>query len=254
MGLVAAPLTALTSVILYFGWNRQTALYGYFGLDQSALKFSVQDYLLRGVGVVFRPLAFLLGGLVLLLVVNRLATRFAARGRLAPAASAARAVAALALAVWAGAALAGRAEPLLGALALAAAAVVGGPLLHRDGRAFPGRVVVGSVVALAVFWATTVHATRSGLALAAHIDRHPTSRPALVVHSTAKLDFPAPPVTETRLADQDGKVAYRYTGLRLFAYAGDRWVVIVGREPGHRRLTITTLRDNDAIRVDVVNG
>ncbi|GGP34543.1 hypothetical protein [Saccharothrix coeruleofusca] len=251
MGLVAAPLTALTSVVLYFGWNRQTAIYGYFGLDQAALKFSVQDYLLRGVGVVFRPLAFLLCGLVLLLLVNRWAARFTPPGPLVPAL---RAVLALGLAVCAGAALAGRFEPLLGALALAAAAVLGGPLLHRDRRAFACRAVVGAVVAFAVFWATTVHATRSGLALAAHVDRHPASRPALVVHSAAKLDLPAPLVAETRLVDPDGKVSYRYTGLRLFAYAGDRWVVIVGREPGRRKLTITTLRDNDSIRVDVVNG
>ncbi|MBY8852968.1 hypothetical protein K7G98_33950, partial [Saccharothrix sp. MB29] len=89
---------------------------------------------------------------------------------------------------------------------------------------------------------------------AEQVDRHPTSRPALVVRSTAKLDFPPSLVAETRLVDQDGKVTYRYAGLRLFAYSGDRWVVIVGREPGHRRLTITTLRDDSTIRVDVVNG
>ncbi|UVS81540.1 hypothetical protein [Actinokineospora sp. UTMC 2448] len=251
VGLVVAPVTAVTAVLMYFGWNRQNAIYGYFGVDHAVLRFSAQDYLLRSVGVVFKPLAVVLGVLVLLVAVRRVAGRLDAvtvplgRGVRLPAVQAVRIGVAVIALVWAVSALAGHAEPLTGALALALAAVLGGPPLHGTERPFRGRVLVGSVVAFAVFWAAAVHAGRGGTALAEHIDRNPGAQPALTVYSTERLTLPGETVV--------GPSTYRYTGLRLLSYANDRWVVITGRDPERGRLTLTLLRDTDRVRVEVTD-
>src|SRR6267143_7302776 len=62
VGLVVAPVTLLTALLYYFGWIRSNSLWLYFGVDQSALGFSVQDYLVRSIGAIFAPL----GGLLIL--------------------------------------------------------------------------------------------------------------------------------------------------------------------------------------------
>ena len=250
VGLVVAPITAVTSVLLYFGWNRQNAIYGYFGVDHSVLKLSAQDYLLRSVGVVFKPAAVVLGTLLLLVALGRLAHRFGevsapiGRGRRLPVVPAVRIVVAAIGLVWGAIALAGHAEPLAGAFALAIAAVVGGPLLVRAATPLWGRVLTGAVVAFAVFWAAAIHAGRSGTALAEFINRNPHAQPEITVHSPNRLTLPG----ETKLTGDTP--TYRYTGLRLLSYANDRWVVITGRGAGGR-LTITLLRDTDTVRVEI---
>jgi len=58
--LVLAPTTVITALLFYFGWARTNALFGRLGIDQSALGFTVQDYLLRSVNSTFRPLSVVL--------------------------------------------------------------------------------------------------------------------------------------------------------------------------------------------------
>lgn len=47
IGLVAAPATLLTALGFYFGWKRTQTYAIYFGIDNSMLRFSIQEYLLR---------------------------------------------------------------------------------------------------------------------------------------------------------------------------------------------------------------
>jgi len=58
--LVLAPTTVITALLFYFGWAQTSALFGRLGIDQSALGFTVQDYMLRSVNSTFRPLSVVL--------------------------------------------------------------------------------------------------------------------------------------------------------------------------------------------------
>ena len=58
--LVLAPTTVITALLFYFGWAQTNALFGRLGIDQSALGFTVQDYMLRSVNSTFRPLSVVL--------------------------------------------------------------------------------------------------------------------------------------------------------------------------------------------------
>ncbi len=60
IGKVIAPTTLLVALLYYFGWVRTNALYLYFGIDQSVLGFSLQDYLLRSAATAFASARWLL--------------------------------------------------------------------------------------------------------------------------------------------------------------------------------------------------
>ena len=51
---VVAPASLLTAILYYFGYVRELALFGYFGVDLGSLQFSTTDYLVRSVGTIFR--------------------------------------------------------------------------------------------------------------------------------------------------------------------------------------------------------
>jgi hypothetical protein len=222
--------------------------------------------LLRSTGVIFKPLAIILGFLALLLIISRLLDSCAERAarwllplgrrRKLPALPAAQLLlTALFLGTGVGALL-GRWDALTGAISLALGSLMASGFAKSRAteprQAFWSRVLVGSVIGFSIFWATTVYAVRSGTSLAQYINQYPTAQPATTVHSATQLDFPNGFVTETKIQGQDGRFRYKYTGLRLLAYANDRWVLIVGRESDRKRVTISLLKDSDAIRVELV--
>src|SRR5690348_3289131 len=56
IGAVVAPATLVTALAYYFGYRRERAFAGYFGIDPSVLGFSTSDYVLRSVDALFAPL------------------------------------------------------------------------------------------------------------------------------------------------------------------------------------------------------
>lgn len=56
VGRVVAPSTLLVALAFYFGWVLTNSRASYFGIAASALGFSTQDYLLRGVDALFVPM------------------------------------------------------------------------------------------------------------------------------------------------------------------------------------------------------
>jgi hypothetical protein len=56
----------LSALLLYFGYARTAALYGYFGVPIGVLDFSTMDYLLRSAEVIFRPTIWATAGLAAL--------------------------------------------------------------------------------------------------------------------------------------------------------------------------------------------
>ena len=53
---VVAPATLISGIAYYFGWRREQAFAGYFGIDASLLDFSSTDYVIRSVDALFVPL------------------------------------------------------------------------------------------------------------------------------------------------------------------------------------------------------
>src|SRR5919198_481590 len=56
----SAPAALITALAFYFGWRRERAFAGYFGIDPSVLGFSTNDYVLRSVDALFVPAAVVL--------------------------------------------------------------------------------------------------------------------------------------------------------------------------------------------------
>ena len=57
---VIAPATLITALAYYFGYRRERAFAGFFGIDVSALGFSTNDYVLRSVDSLFVPVSVVL--------------------------------------------------------------------------------------------------------------------------------------------------------------------------------------------------
>lgn len=73
IGSIVAPATLISSLMLFFGWTRTSALFGYFGVDTGLLGFTLQDYAIRAVGVAFKPLVYCCLSTALLLAGGRVA-------------------------------------------------------------------------------------------------------------------------------------------------------------------------------------
>jgi hypothetical protein len=102
VGLITAPAAGLATLALYFGWRRTQSYAQYFGVDNSILEYSVQDYVLRSAGSVYRIVQVAVIAGLLALIAHRVLSTI--RGR--PAGQLAGAViatgAAFALLIWAG--------------------------------------------------------------------------------------------------------------------------------------------------------
>jgi len=256
---VVAPISLIVALLTYFGWTRTGAIYGYFGIDQTVLGLSVQDYLIRSAGVVFQPIAVVVIFALLALVVDQAVVW--ARGRTSPVLY--RSTRWMLVLIGSGAVVVGLDGAVEGADLLVVDPLASACLLGIGATALaivvknsppPGNSQLGGVILVFVcmltsaFWATAVFASRTGNEVAEQVDRDPESRPALTVLSAEPLDLGGWPVTQSRVELAPDEFRYRYAGARLFAYANGRWVLIVGRgEAGRLRLLI--LRDSDAISV-----
>lgn len=264
---IAAPVTVLTALLVYIGWTRTNAYFGYFGVDSSLLSLSVQDYMLRSVASSFvavtRFVTFALILVALDLGFKRLmtvATGPFANIRLRQALALLGVVlAAIGLCVAIIPEVAVIAGPYIGAASLVIGAVVllrFGPSLApaHNGReiALPGRVtgLAAAVCLIAAFWAVTLYAQDLGVAAAKNADGSPELLSDASVLSDKPLDIPGDQVIVTRNALLGDQTGYRYSGLRVLAYSSGRWFMITGRRPGERS-TVIVLRDLDTLRVEV---
>ncbi|WP_344970224.1 hypothetical protein [Streptosporangium fragile] len=146
IGLIAAPATLLTALGFYFGWKRTQTYAVYFGIDNSMLGFSIQEYLLRSSTSVYTVVLGLVLLCLLVLGAHRLILhgQRLPRGRLAvrAATAALTAFAVLALLIWADAPLnrsAGRVPAIAQAGFAAGVALLGGAALLLARRRIGGR-------------------------------------------------------------------------------------------------------------------
>jgi hypothetical protein len=75
VGLITAPAAGFATLAFYFGWRRTNTYAQYFGLDNSVLGFSFQEYVLRSAAPVYRIVQVSVAIGIAALLLHRLARR-----------------------------------------------------------------------------------------------------------------------------------------------------------------------------------
>lgn len=258
-----APATALTALLLYVGWVRTRAFYGYFGVNSGALGLSPQDYILRSadVGLGAVVLLALAAGVLLALdwllafLLNRAEGRRWGRWARPALATVGAALTLAGLSSVTAEASVAATPPLTSAVLIAMGAV----LLLRFGIGSPGQPAVfgpatgafGLAVLLVVAcWAANSYAQQIGTAAAVAIDQNPTALPVVTVFSDEPLDLPGAYISPAQVPKPDERTTYRYTGARLLTYGNDRWFLITESASPSYRSPVVVLRDTESVRVE----
>jgi hypothetical protein len=269
VGLVVAPTSLATALLFYFGWARARATYEHFGIDHSALGFTLQDYLVRSVGTTFEPLV-----LVMLLVLGGLWAHGALARTLrsdphprpydrvwAVAVALGGLLLAIGLTGMLGWVLYRVRFPLVpvslgGGLALV---LYGASLRGRPARAAPARLrglrlaLAGTLIVVTLFWTVSSSAEASGAQHGRRIAVTLWRMPDATVYSAQRLQLAGPGVREERLGGTDAAYRFRTTGLKLLVRAGGKWFLLPAcwtRETGAAIL----LPDRDDLRVELDPG
>jgi uncharacterized membrane protein YjfL (UPF0719 family) len=191
---VVAPVTLITALAYYFGYRREQAFAGYFGIDPSALGFTTNDYVLRSVDALFVPITVVLLVAFAAVFLHALAGDRFERVNLGPVA----AVVGLCALILGIVLLAGKPLAHDYAYLQALAPAVGVMLLiyalsrsRSVGRHGLGAAVfVGiAVVLVSLFWATSDYADSRGRAEARQLARDVTVRPSATIFSKENLDI-----------------------------------------------------------------
>jgi hypothetical protein len=261
---IVAPVTALSALLFYFGYASTRAMYQYFGVDVDTVGLGSQDYLMRSP----RPLLVPLVGLLLLgvfglwlhvgvsdLLANprggRARTRMAARSAVAAGGIILLSSVLLVVLYPVPAIRDWPAYDLVVPLCLALGIVVlayGRHVVARsnpsdvrdppdpnDGREPPRRslrrvatVLVVSVVAASIFWATSTLAQWSGRGQAEVLADRLEELPSVILDTKERLYVNNPDIQEFELPEEDGQTfRYRYRQLRLLLVKGGERMFLV---------------------------
>jgi hypothetical protein len=258
---VGAPLGIVAGFLVFFGGTYSGAYFGWFGVDQRMLRYSIQDQMLQSAQPMFGTAVRVLALVVALWVLDRASTplrrrpdRLGAAGRAVVLAAAVVATAVGLLSALGLDAVARIVPPRVAALMMLAGSLVLLRVRRSGRRAGAGwrteRAVLAAALLLAAFWVTTLYATEAGVGIARQIDRTPALLPLVTVFSERYVDLPGSTVVATQQRSPEGAVLYRYTGLRLLAYSDDRWFLLTGSLPGYRS-TVTVVQDRPELRLEV---
>lgn len=261
-GKVVAPVT-VTALMVYFGWARASATYESFGIDQSILGFSIQDYLFRSISETFEPAALLL--LVILVAVPvhlgliKVMREWGWRKRIVfPPAVIGMASIIVGLLGFLGIVTYSVAWPLipmslgLGTLLIGYATslwrVASGtelrPLGNSDMIDIVARVGFTAFLILTLFWSVAVFARIHGVEDAQRIAQGSASLPGVVIFTPHQLHLRGAGIRETVLIGDQEIRYYRYDGLRLLVRGSDRYILLPAKwQPGIRTIVLRDRRD-----------
>ena len=269
-GKVVAPVT-VTALMVYFGWVRTRTTYEVFGINDSILQFSVQDYLFRSVSQTFEPLALLLL-MILVAVPTHLGLIKVMRARgwrkraVFPLAVTGMASTVVGLLGFLGVVTYQVEWPLiplslgLGVLLIGYATAlwraVGGTALRPFGDSdvidIVTRVAFTAFLILTMFWSVAISAQIRGFEDAQHIAQGVASLPGVVVFAPRSLHLRGGEIRETVLIGDQESRYYRYDGLRLLVRASDGYILLPANwRPGMRTIV---LRDSPDMRLEFSLG
>jgi hypothetical protein len=282
LGSIAAPVTAATALLYYFGWVRAHWLYDYFGVDVALLGLTTADYLLRSITPMFLPLAA--GALAAVLALQaHPRIRDALRRRGDPVATAVPWLMVLvgsAIILWSAAII--RVHNQLPRIAIQVTPYVLAPLglgvglglivwglyLHREAHkpvlsASTNRLPAWSrvtqaalivvLLALSAVWTVANYADATGVGTAHGIAYCPERKPGVIIYSQRRLQIRTAGVNVQRLPDPQGSYKYRYVGLRLLAANEDSLFLISGIGSQSQTTLMLPRSDND-VRVEFLKS
>lgn len=277
---VVAPVTLITALAYYFGYRRESAFAGYFGIDPSTLGFTTNDYVLRSVDALFVPITVVLLVVFAALFLYALAGDRFERVDLAPIA----AVVGLCALILGIALLAGKPFSHDYAYLQALGPAVGVSLLlyalarsrSVSRHALGAAVFVGiAVVLVSIFWATSDYADSRGHADARKLARDITVLPSATIFSKEDLDIhplapgggvpqPVKPGGGCPLLMvqkfREGAYRFGYSGFTLLLRSGGNYFLtptpVDPREPHWDAVNdaVFVIRDDDNIRVQLTRG
>jgi hypothetical protein len=282
LGSIAAPVTAATALLYYFGWVRAHWMYDYFGVNVTLLGLTTADYLLRSITPMFLPLAA--GALAAVLALQAHPhIRDALRRRGDPAATAAPWLVGLvgsAVILWSAAVIRvhsglPRAEIQVAPYVLAPLGlgvglglIVWGLYLRRQLRnsvlpapthRLPAWFRIAQVtlivvlLALSAVWTVANYADATGTGTADRIARQPARQPGVIIYSRQRLQIKTAGVDEQPLPDPQGSYQYRYVGLRLLA-VNEHSLFLISGNWFESQTTLMLPRSDKDIRVEFFKG
>lgn len=291
LGKVVAPTTLLIALLFYYGWLRTNALFLYFGVSQSVLGLSVQDYLLRG----FSNVTFAALRWILILALAAIWAHIGI-GRLMEGERSlmsrrfliwlARMLLGLGLLLVLGSEAALRFDPdqrieylyypliwtpgvgltiyglyLWRRLRQAGArsdqtqaqsGATGAPAIPKLLRQVSWGLIV-AILLMGVFWIVADFADWVGTWQAEQFARGLTNYPSVIVYSQEPLGIQAPGVEGHEVSDIPSAYRYRYTGLKFLIRSNDKYFLLPASWSRAQPITII-LPDNDTIRIEVSPG
>ncbi|WP_374970750.1 hypothetical protein [Terrabacter sp. BE26] len=240
LGQVVAPATLITALLIFFGWARATALFGWFGIDPTSLGFSSTDYLLTSQDGLFLPGA-VIALVVLLLTWGLGSLRRSGRDSILHAAwvSPTAAVVGTALATNGVLGLFGEGVWTDHLVVAPTCLLLGVTLLSVAGQTARGRrpgysrgvgiaelTALTLVVAMALFWAAGDYAAAVGRGRAAELAGSLHARAQVVLYSDKTLGIAAPGVRTLRCSGESAAYRYRYSGLVLLLNSNGQYVFL----------------------------
>lgn len=245
----ASQTAVITAILFYFGWARSRATYAYFGIDTSALNFSVSDYVLRSVDAML-PVLIAVGFLAAMALFGHNYLRpalsrdaaFAARlGAIVGAAgwllAAVGLFLALAIVGTGGSAPPGPALMAAGFVIVVYSLLVSGRYGQRPGTSRLA-MVAAALAILALFWAVGAYAEWVGVRVARQFQASLPTQPNVTIYSASALALGGPGVRETTLRP-GGTYHFRYTGLRLLVSSDGGYFLLPDRwHPGDGALIV----------------
>ncbi|MDO9301159.1 MAG: hypothetical protein Q7T89_07240 [Anaerolineales bacterium] len=277
IGKVVAPSALLAALLYYFGWARTSALYSAFGIDQSLVQFTTQDYLLRSTQIALGSVSVILM-ITLALIwshygLNRLKnfnrtwlTRIASLiciasfilvvvSYLLPQSGAIyQSVSVLIPLFW----TVGVALLVYGLFTLAQLKTV----REKDGKetpflqTFPEWLrnwsigVIALLLIVGIFSTTSISAKMQGQAHAAAIKANPSILPAVTVYSQKPLMLEGAGITTETISEDPDTFRYRYQGLRFLVRSGGKYFLLPNLWKKDVSFAII-LSESDSIRVEV---
>jgi hypothetical protein len=239
-GKVVAPATLVTALLIFFGWSRTTALFGWFGIDPTSLGFSSTDYLLTSQDGLFVPGA-VIALLVLVMTWALNLVRRSGHGSVVRAAWVAPAAAALGavlatngvLGLFGGGLFADSlaVAPLCLVLGVTLLSVAGHTvharrLSYSGGAGIAELTALSIVMAMALFWAAGDYSAAVGRGRAAELAASLSQRPQVVLYSDKALGITAAGVQTLRCVGDSAAYRYRYSGLVLLLNSNGQYIFL----------------------------
>src|SRR2546423_8248003 len=219
VGALVAPTTLVTGLAFYFGWRREQAFAGYFGVDPSTLGYSTSDYVLRSVDALFVPFVVVLLVLFGAVALRSVLAVHLARRELPPIVGLLGAGALVVGILLAAGHPVSSSYIYLQALGIGVGALlIADAFAHRTASPGPVRYVAVAIALISAFWATSEYADSRGFRQARRLAADLRANPQATIYSAQDLDIQwrrfVGGCTDLRVAKlRSGAYRYRYTGL-----------------------------------------